>query len=55
MKYRNIKDNWKFFVTAEVIKIDHSSKTRKPSRMLTILAARVKNINIGKSIIAKIL
>ena len=45
----------KVFETARVIKIDYQSKTRKPSRMLTILAARVKNINIGKTTITKIL
>ena len=33
--------------------IDHQCKTRKPFRMLTILAARVKNINIDKSTITK--
>ena len=45
----------KVFETARVIKIDYQSKARKPSRMLTILAARVKNINIGKTTITKIL
>ena len=42
-------------MTARVIKIDYQCKTRKPFRMLTILAARVTNINIGKTTITKIL